>query len=118
MSCCKDQGHGKDGELAGRAIRRAPASGEVVNRGCCGGRDLGPVEDHEGPSESDIAKFDDVTSKCPECGVELYDDVAVCWKCGHAVSASTQSGSGVPAWAVVVAVIAGGAMLWWGIGGL
>ena len=40
----------------------------------------------EGPSEADIERFGDATQKCPECGTQLYDDVDVCWKCGHALA--------------------------------
>jgi hypothetical protein len=72
-------------ERARKAIRKAPSCGDVVNRPCCGGRDLGPIDEDEGPSQADVERFGDVTTKCPECGTELYDEAAVCWKCGHAI---------------------------------
>jgi len=55
----------------------------------------------EDPSDEDVAAFDRVTVTCPECKAELYDDVAVCWKCGHALAAPAK---GPPAWAVVTAI--------------
>ena len=93
---------------SGRELRRAPASGDVVNRPCCGGRDLGPLEDHEGPSEADIERFGDAIQKCPECKSELYDDAEVCWKCGHAMMAADRT-KPVPKWMVIAAglVLAG-----------
>jgi uncharacterized protein (DUF983 family) len=39
----------------------------------------------EGPSDADLDRFSDVTQKCPKCGTELYDDVELCWNCGHAL---------------------------------
>jgi hypothetical protein len=74
----------------------------------------GPVEDYtppeegpdEGPSEADIARFGDVTVKCSECGTELYDDVALCWKCGRAVGAGTKDESkGPPIWVVITVLL-------------
>jgi hypothetical protein len=67
----------------------------------------------EGPSEEDLERFGSATQTCPECGTELYDDVELCWKCGHAL---TGHGNGGPAWAVwvgvaIVAAILGG-LLW------
>ncbi len=90
----------------GRDLRRAPASGEVVNRPCCGGRDLGPLEEHEGPSADDIARFgDDVTQTCPKCKSEMYDDAAMCWKCGHALM-GTDRAKPVPKWMMIGAAAA------------
>lgn len=83
-----------------RELRRAPACGDVVNRGSCCGPDLGPVEDHEGPSEADVERFGGVTRTCPACGAEVYDDTAVCYGCGHAFGASREAR--VPAWMLVV----------------
>ncbi|MGE3109184.1 MAG: hypothetical protein AB7G11_15565 [Phycisphaerales bacterium] len=88
-----------------RDLRRAPASGEVVNRPCCGGRDLGPLQDHEGPSDDDIARFGDVTQKCPECRAELYDDAEVCWKCGCAISGGATRTRPIPTWMLVSAAV-------------
>ncbi len=74
----------------------------------------GSVEDYEsadddmdpdGPSAADLAKFGEVTVKCPECGTELFDDVAVCWKCGRAQGAGTPDESKTPVWFIVIAVV-------------
>jgi hypothetical protein len=56
----------------------------------------------EDPSEADIERFDSAVQKCPECGIDLYDDATVCWKCGHAVSSAPK---GLPVWVIVVAVV-------------
>ena len=83
-------------ELARRA---KPASGDVEDY-------LPPEEaDPEGPSEEDVARFGDVTVKCPECGTELFDDVAVCWKCGRALGAGTKDESKTPVWFIAAAVL-------------
>ncbi len=60
-----------------------------------------PVEIDEGPSEEDLKAFGDVTRVCPSCSSEIYDDVAICWKCGHAM---TRKSSGPPKWAMAVAI--------------
>src|SRR5215831_9551483 len=72
----------------------------------------GPVEDYESPDEdpdapqaADVERFGDVTVKCPECGTELYDDVAVCWKCGRALSARDTDVAKVPTWAVATVIV-------------
>lgn len=95
------------------AIRRAPHAGDVVDprlaqrgsqrargAGCCGGPDLGPVCDHEGPSDADIERFSDPTRVCPECKTEVYDEAELCWKCGHAFRG--ESGK-MPKWIFVAA---------------
>jgi uncharacterized protein (DUF983 family) len=56
----------------------------------------------EGPSEADLDKFSDVTQKCPECGTELYDDVELCWNCGHALLSRPEKS---PASMIVVLVV-------------
>jgi hypothetical protein len=73
-------------------------------------RQTGPVEDYEPdeadpdePQEQDLERFGDVTVRCRECGTELYDDVAVCWKCGRAVMGGDQS-KGMPMWAVLAVI--------------
>ena len=65
-------------------------------------RPIDPDELDEGPSEADVERFDGATQKCPECGTELYDDVEICWKCGHALSSKPK---GPPVWVVVVVVV-------------
>ncbi|MBC7773570.1 MAG: hypothetical protein H7210_13830 [Pyrinomonadaceae bacterium] len=87
------------GGCSPNALRRAPADGEVVNKPCCGGKDLGPMRDDEGPSEADIARFGDVTQTCPKCKSELYDDTEICWKCGHAFTSGGHKA--VPKWAMI-----------------
>ena len=57
-------------------------------------------EDNEGPSAADIEQFSDVTRKCPKCSAEMYDDVQICWKCGHALEARDRSAP--PKWVVAV----------------
>src|SRR5690242_3160825 len=81
----------------------------------------GPVEDFrseeddgpdDGPQEADLARFGDVTIKCPECGTELFDDVALCWKCGRPVGAGAPGESkGPPTWAIVVVLVIVGAFV-------
>lgn len=74
----------------------------------------GPVEDYEspdddldpeGPSREDISRFDDVTVKCPECGTELFDDVAICWKCGRALGSGAAKAGKFPVVTVIVVVL-------------
>jgi uncharacterized OB-fold protein len=72
----------------------------------------GPVEDYQqddgdadGPSEEDIARFSDVTVKCPGCGTELFDDVRDCWKCGRTLDSRNTHETGLPTWVVLTAVV-------------
>jgi hypothetical protein len=60
-------------------VRRAPsATGPIEN--------YNPrADDDEGPSDADLERFGHVTTKCPACGTEIMDDVAICYKCGHAI---------------------------------
>ena len=57
----------------------------------------------EGPSPEDIEAFGDVTRECPKCKAEMYDDVEICWKCGHILSRADTPGN--PKWVVAVAVV-------------
>jgi uncharacterized OB-fold protein len=84
------------------ARRQPPVSGEVENYR----RDQDEELD-EGPSAEDIARFSDVTVRCANCGTEMFDDVALCWKCGHAVGVDAKgpTGTGVPVWAIAAAVV-------------
>lgn len=88
------------------AIKAAPASGEVVNRGCCGGRDLGPLQNREEPHPDDIERFSGVTRTCTACRKEVYDDAEVCYHCGEALDASVDGTKPVPKWVVVTAIVA------------
>lgn len=72
-----------------------------------GNRPIDDDEIDEGPSEADLERFSGVTRTCPECGAEMYDDVEICWKCGHALSGESK---GIPVWIVVTAVLALAAM--------
>lgn len=72
----------------------------------------GPVEDYrrsarpgdldEDPQPADLERFSDVTMTCPACGVELYDDVALCWSCGSAVGPGAAEQKGGPPWALLI----------------
>lgn len=65
-------------------------------------------EADEGPSEADIQRFSDATRTCPDCSTEVYDDAALCWKCGSAMKAKQSS---PPAWAIIVAMVLAGLFL-------
>ena len=68
--------------------------------GCgCGGP---PPGEHEGPSQADLERFSGVTRPCPQCGAELYDDVELCWKCGHALQ---EAPGKAPWWIIAVAIV-------------
>src|SRR5688572_22974846 len=77
--------------------RRKPATGPVEDY-------QGPDDDSDpdGPSKEDIERFGDVTVKCPECGTELFDDVALCWNCGRPVGPGAPGEGRVPVWAIAV----------------
>lgn len=62
-----------------------------------------PDETDDGPSSEDVERFSGVTQNCPHCGVELYDDAELCWKCGMAVTQAARKGSSV--WVIVVVVL-------------
>ncbi len=82
------------------ARREKPVSGPV--------EDYEPAEDDlddEGPSAADVARFGDVTVKCPECGTELHDDVALCWKCGANVMRTSAESAGPPLWAIITTAV-------------
>jgi uncharacterized protein (DUF983 family) len=68
-------------------------------------RPIDPDELDEAPSEEDLERFGDVTQKCPQCGTELYDDVEVCWKCGHALLSGPTTRT--PAALIVVLIVVG-----------
>lgn len=81
------------------APRRKPATGPV--------EDYEPPEDGDpdGPSQADIDRFSDVTVKCPECGTELFDDVAICWNCGRPVGSGAPGEGKLPLWVIIVALL-------------
>ncbi len=87
-----------------RALRRAPASGDVVGRHSR----PGPYDDDDddGPSAADLERFGGETRTCPECGKEVYDDTAVCYHCGHAFEGTAEgSPNKAKPWVVVVVVL-------------
>lgn len=86
-----------------RAIRRAPASGDVVP--ARPRRQRPDDELDEGPLQEDIERFDNPTRVCPECKKDVFDDSAVCYHCGHAFE-NTAAGSTKPKpWVLVVVVL-------------
>ncbi len=81
--------------------RKSSSCSTGTTAGCgCKGKDFGPVQDHEVPSEEDMDRFSGVTRTCPECKTEVYDEAELCHNCGHAFGAATES-QGLPTWAVV-----------------
>jgi hypothetical protein len=90
---------------------RGRGSLPVVNKGCCGGRDYGPVRDDEGPSAADMARFNRETIDCPKCGEEMYDEAEVCLNCGHILVEEDKAG--LPPWVVGTAVVLIGLLAMW-----
>lgn len=80
------------------AKRRKAVSGDVVPSI----RPPAPEVD-DGPSEEDIERFGGVTQRCPECDTELFDDVAVCWNCGHVLSAARSPSTS--RWVTIIVVL-------------
>lgn len=100
-----------------KAIRRAPASGDVVGRRSR----PGPYddEDDDGPLAADIERFGGETRTCPGCGKEVYDDTAVCYHCGHAFEGTTAGSPGkTKTWVVVVVLVMVAAFLLAAISGI
>ena len=56
----------------------------------------------DGPSEADLERFSGVTRPCPKCKADLYDEVEICWKCGHHLSAKDE---GPASWIVVTVIV-------------
>lgn len=72
--------------------------------GCgCRGKDLGPLEDDELPSQEDMERFGDVTRVCPGCKTEVYDDASMCHNCGRSFM-RTDTDKGLPTWAIATTV--------------
>lgn len=93
-----------------RAIRKAPLSGDVVGRASRPGSY--DHDDDEGPSSDDIARFSDVTRKCPECGKDVFDESAVCYHCGHAFERKDEGAGGKGRmWVVLTVVVLVGVFL-------
>lgn len=73
--------------------------------------------DHEdGPTDADIERFSGVTQDCPSCGTTLYDDVDVCWNCGHALGSERRRP--LPRWVwitagVLLALALAGVLIRW-----
>ena len=59
--------------------------------------------------------FGDVTQKCPQCGAELYDDVELCWKCGHNLLSRPEKSPQSMIVVLIVAVLVIIALVFWAI---
>lgn len=81
-----------------RSLRRAPISGDVVNRSLAR-RDDDDLD--EGPSAADLEKFGDVTRRCPHCGKDVFDDVDECYHCRR----SLRTTRATPAWVFAVVLL-------------
>jgi hypothetical protein len=79
----------------------APREGEVISRKPAPRRRDEDEIDDDGPSRSDIERFNNVTTRCPECRKEVYDDVEICYHCGHAMSRAPK---GAPLWLIITVV--------------
>jgi hypothetical protein len=80
----------------------APRDGEVISRKPAPRPRDDDEFDDDGPSRADIERFNNVTMRCPHCGKEVFDDVAICYHCNMAI---TKPIKGVPMW-VIITVIA------------
>lgn len=49
----------------------------------------------EGPSTDDVERFSDPTTRCRECGAEVWDEAEMCHKCGAAMERGEAT---LPAW--------------------
>lgn len=94
-----------DPDRLAKALRRGPREGDVVPGSAGRIRPRADDDDDEGPSPADIERFGRVTRTCPECGKDVFDDVAICYHCGHAFEKTTSGSGGVPAWVMVVAAL-------------
>jgi hypothetical protein len=81
-----------------RALRRAPATGDVVR-----GRSR-PDADDDGPLAQDLERFGGETKTCPECKKEVYDDTAVCYHCGWAFEGEAAGAPAKPKKSVIIVV--------------
>lgn len=59
----------------------------------------------EAPSEEDLERFGDATVTCPSCGATLYDDVAMCYKCGRALTRDEPASPKMTAVIVILLVL-------------
>ncbi|MEN0020523.1 MAG: hypothetical protein AAF747_06550 [Planctomycetota bacterium] len=64
--------------------------------------------DPEGPSEADLERFGDEYVTCPVCKADVYDQSVLCPSCGHALN---DAASGMPAWAIVTALLAAAVLI-------
>lgn len=69
--------------------------------------DLDDDIDPEGPSAEDLARFGGDTITCRNCGEEVWDDAAICPRCGRALHEELRRDEtgGPPKWAVLTAVV-------------
>lgn len=66
------------------------------------------MEDHELPSEEDLARFSDVTRTCPHCKEDVFDDAELCYHCGEAL---VQAERPLPIWVVAAGLLVVAGML-------
>lgn len=96
--------HGESEQERARRLRLIPAprDGEVVSRRPAPRRrDDDDEGDYEGPSQTDIERFNHETTRCPHCGKEVFDDVVICYHCDTAI---TKPAKGVPMWVILTVV--------------
>lgn len=71
-----------------------------------GGWDLGEGLDPDGPSAADLDRFGDELTHCPSCRRAIYDQMAICPHCGHALEEESSSISlWVVGWVIVLIVL-------------
>lgn len=93
-----------DQEKPIRDLRLGPIEGDVLSRRPRAAQKPAPDEEpYEGPSADDLARFNNVTRTCPECGKDVFDDVSECYHCGHALDALPIRRT--PIWVIVLAVL-------------
>lgn len=71
------------------------------------------LEDGDDPeselSEEDKRRFDSETRTCPECKADVWDEIAICPKCGHAFDDGTRGRT--PWWVLAGAILTLAAVL-------
>jgi uncharacterized paraquat-inducible protein A len=65
------------------------------------------LDEGDNPSDEDFTPDDNDsvdTRPCPRCGIDVYEDAERCPKCGTYLTKS--SGSSIPRWAYIAAIVA------------